>query len=132
MKDRIVKISTFLDPAKIGVLDFATESAKRGFHKKMRGRTTKWQCGEKTWFTNNSTIEKRIIDKTLGQVKHHLMDKGFEQKSIRIFWDTGIIKIKGVKVAEVKEDGELETYGDGDQVKQDVVAFMERWRNKAM
>eukprot|EP00959_Pyramimonas_sp_CCMP1952_P036817 770129-Pyramimonas_sp.AAC.1 len=46
VKDRIVKVSTFPDPAKIGVLDFATGAAKRGFPKKTRGNRTGGSAGK--------------------------------------------------------------------------------------
>jgi len=68
------------------------------------------------------------VDKTLGQVKHQLMNTGLAQQSIRIFWDRGTIKYKGKLIAEITEDGQLTTYGEGDNVKEGVQALMAKWK----
>eukprot|EP00959_Pyramimonas_sp_CCMP1952_P311905 6527796-Pyramimonas_sp.AAC.1 len=63
-----------------------------GFLRKWRGRPATWANGNKLWCKSNDPIEKRLIDKTLGQVKYRLIENGTDQKTIRIYWETEVVK----------------------------------------
>ncbi|CAK0864118.1 unnamed protein product, partial [Prorocentrum cordatum] len=127
--EEVEYVYTFLDPSKVGVITFKRETMKNGFLKNMRTRKVQWTCKENMWFTNNNTYEKRVIDKTLGQVKHLLMNKGYDQKLIRIDWNKEVVKFKGNVIVEVKEEGHLTTYSEGNLVKEEVDSFMQKWKN---
>ena len=128
MKDKPDNISAYSDPGNMGIVQFKTKAVKIGFLKKIRDYIVQWARGDKMWCKNNEPIEKRIVDKILGQNKHNLMDKGHEQKSIRIFWDGGQRPIlKGKAVAEVTPDGNITAYGEGDDIKKQLNDHMAKW-----
>ena len=130
MTNKISDIKTFSDPAKIGIVEFKTNAAKVGLYKKMKGTVVEWETGETMWWTNNDTIEQRIKNKTLGQVKNKLIQAGHEIKTVRIDWAKSEVKIKGVWVAKVGEDGSMQTRNEADSIQKDVEAAMQEWKDK--
>ena len=54
---------------------------------------------------NNDTTAKRIVDKTLGQIKHHLIEKGYCNKDVNIMWEAGKVKVNKEVVATVTSEG---------------------------
>ena len=54
---------------------------------------------------NNDTTAKRIVDKTLGQIKHHRMEKGYGNKDVNIMWEAGKGKVIKEAVATVTNEG---------------------------
>ena len=66
VSDKIVKIFTFTDPSRIGVAQFKSVAGRNGFLKRMHTAGHKWNEQDKMWCKSNTTLEQRIVDKTLG------------------------------------------------------------------
>ena len=109
VQDKSENVFTYEDPAKVCVVQFKTPRAKIGFFKKAKDGDMKWDSGERMWWKNNDDIAKRIVDKTLGQIKFHLVEKGTPINDVKIKWKQQTVKIKDVQVAEVRDDGVFQT-----------------------
>ena len=66
VSDKVVKIFTFTDPSRIGVAQFKSVAGRNGFLKRMHTAGHKWNEQDKMWCKSNTTLEQRIVDKTLG------------------------------------------------------------------
>ncbi|CAK0891697.1 unnamed protein product, partial [Prorocentrum cordatum] len=81
------KVFPFSDPARVGVIEFETEASKIGFYKKIRNVSKQVSENLKLWFTNNRTYKQRLRDKTLGRIKHWLIEKkGCDPEDVQIAW----------------------------------------------
>ena len=53
----------------------------------MNNKEFPWDSGEGMWLSSNKTFQERLLDKTLGQIRHRLIEsKGFYRKDIKIKW----------------------------------------------
>ncbi|CAK0800750.1 unnamed protein product, partial [Prorocentrum cordatum] len=86
---------------KMGVIEFETEAAKRGFFRK-RQAADKTVNGITMWFKSNRTFEERDFDKTLEKVKYHLIEAdGIDKRDVRINWGKGEVSVKSKRVAQI-------------------------------
>ena len=131
LHQRVTNIFTFVDPSKVGVIEFETVAAKRGFFKKLKSRKMELDDGNALYFNNNETWDTRVKNKTLGQVKCKL----FEQKSIaldtiKIDRRTWKVIIGGQVVASLDGGGNITCSGVAQDVQSEVEAYMEDWKKK--
>ena len=88
MKQIIQKVKalfTFVDPSKVGVIEFETVAAKRGFFKKMGQTKVVFDTNTTLFLNNNETWENRVISKTLGHIKYQMTtQKGIAHTEIYI------------------------------------------------
>ena len=123
----VEEVFTFSDPAKVGAIRFTSESPKIRFYKQIRD-APKEVNGHELWFTNNRTFQERVRDKTLGRIKHELVEnQKCDASDVRIFWKIGIVKHKGDKVATVEDDGTFAVNGIATNVENAVRSYMTSW-----
>ena len=129
LKKKIVNVSVFSDPCNIGFIQFETTSAKFGFMKKISKLSKNLESGRRVWFTCNKTLEGRARDKLLGKLKHQLVtSKNVQIQDVKIVWKTGVVKVKGEKVADLGERPfELCTYGIAKVLHDTVVEEVKSW-----
>jgi len=101
-RNKVTKVDTLsqLDPAQMGVIEFESIAAKKGFHKKVKGVKGKVKLpnGKEMWWKDNRNFEERVWDKTLGLVKYLLIEKaGCTAEDVTIDWDVGLVKVKNGK-----------------------------------
>ncbi len=130
MESRVEKVCTFSDPSKIAMVQFKSKASKIGFYKKMKGSTGEWDNGDAMWWKNNDTVEKRVFDKTLGLIKHHLHNRGHSLKDIKIIWPKGEIKLKDEVVAKVTGDFQIEAGSEAESIKAEVERNIAAWKEK--
>ena len=130
-RNKVVDVFAFSDPAKYGVIEFESVPAKIGFYKKIRDVSTKIGGDIELRFEDNKTFPERARDKTLGMIKHHVMQhKGLGKKQVKIDWGTGSVKTKEGEVASVTEDGSI-NIGEGlIEIKKAVEEHMKEWVEK--
>ena len=111
-KGKYDHIGTFVDPSKIGVVQFKSIASKIGFLRRSNNIESKWLNGQSMRFKGNDSVEKRISDKKLGFVKYYLhQTEGHPLANVRSKWKKGEVELLGKKVAWVTETGQL-AYAD--------------------
>jgi len=131
LHQRITSIFTFVEPSKVGVIEFETVAAKRGFFKKMKSRKLELDDGNALYFNNNETWETRIKNKTLGQVKCKLFEnKHVPLDTIKIDRRAWKVIIGGQVVASLDGGGNMTCFGIAKDVKEGVETYMEEWKKK--
>ena len=125
------RIGTFVDPSKIGVVQFKSVASKIGFLRRTNSMETKWTNGENMRFKNNEPIEKQIADKKLVFVKYYLHEtKGHTLGNINIKWKKNTVELEGKRVAWMTETGELQYDESVMNIKTVVDASMSEWLAK--
>ena len=128
---KYIKIGTFSDPSRVGVVQFRSVAAKIGFLRRSNLSETKWTNGETMRFKSNDTIEKRTTDKTLGMIKYHLHNKkGYELKDINIKWRNNVVEYRGKEMAWVTEAGEVKFDSSITDIDELVTASINDWKDK--
>ena len=131
LHQRITSIFTFVEPSKVGVIEFETVAAKRGFFKKLRSRKIELDDGNSLYFNNNETWETRVKNKTLGQVKCKLYEeKKVALDAIKIDRRAWKVIIGGQVVASLDDEGNMTCSGIARDVKAGVETYMEEWKMK--
>ncbi|CAK0877144.1 unnamed protein product, partial [Prorocentrum cordatum] len=126
-RSKVQEVFTFDDPCRIGVIQFVSEAAKRGFFKSIR-KASREINGVKLRFADNRTFQERGRDKALSYVKQYLVDTaGRDAEDIRIWWKTGVVKAKGTKVAWVTKDATVHTSDGWEDMKTEVHGWIEEW-----
>ena len=129
-KAKIVHVGTFTDPCQMGVIEFEAESSKLGFYRKIL-KANKRINGIDLWFSNNRTFEERKRDKTLGIIKHLLIEsKGIPPSKVRIDWKAGFVKVSGKKVVCVSDEAVAEFNEEVHDIKQGVKDGIKAWLAK--
>ena len=124
----VKEVTTFSDPSKVGIIEFTSIPAKIRFYKKMHGVEVKDLVGNKLWFNNNRTFQERVRDGTLDRVKYVIVArKGLELSDVKLMWKSGVVKVKGVKVGSVSDDGVVNLSQEYSGVAEAVRAYMEEW-----
>ena len=128
---KIAAMFTFMDPSKVGVIEFETVAAKRGFFKKM-GQTKVVLDADTTLFLNNNeTWENRVIIKTLGHIKYQMTGQmSIAHTEIYIDRKKQVVKYKGKTKAWVNKDGVFEYDADMNNIKSKVEEIMATWMEK--
>ena len=130
-RHKVNKVFTFSDPARVGVIQFDTEASKIGFYKKIRNVSKQVSDNLKLWFTNNRTYKQRLRDKTLGRIKHWLIEKkGCDPEDVRIAWKNGSVSVTNKKVAWVRDNSEMILKGVAEEVRDEVEEDVEEWKGK--
>ena len=92
-KMKIIEVSTVSDPSRVGVHKFGSVAAKIRFFQRANNKEFPWNSGEGMWLSSNKTLQERLLDKTLGQIRHRLIEsKGFYRKDIKIKWPQKIVR----------------------------------------
>ena len=129
-RNRVKRVFTFSDRARVGVIEFESEASKIGFYKKVRN-SSKTSGNITLWFTNNRTYQQRVRDRTLGLIKHHLVEsKSIPSEDVKIVWKKGVVKVKHNKVAWVSTDATMLLKGVAEEVRDDVEEDIEEWKRK--
>ena len=82
-------------------------------------------------FTSNDTIEKRAVDKTLGFIKHVLMNKqGLQVNEVKIMRQEEIVKIKGRGVAAMSAERQVVYDDEIKDIKGEVEKLLQTWKEK--
>ena len=124
-------IGTFVDPSKIGVIQFKSIASKIGFLRRISTIETKWTNGSNMHFKSNDTIEKRKADKTLGFIKYHLHEtKRLPLSNIAIKWKKNTVEVNGNEVARVSDTGEVTYESDYMDMKTAVDRSISEWKDK--
>ena len=64
---------------------FGSVAAKIRFFQRVNNKELPWNSGEGMWLSSNKTFRKRLLDKTLGQIRPQLIEsKGFCKTDIKI------------------------------------------------
>ena len=129
--EKYINIGTFLDPSKIGIVQFKSLASKFGFLRRTNSTQTKWTNGSDMRFKSNDTVEKRTADKTLGFIKYHLHEtKKQPLASIVIKWKKNAVEVNGKLAASVSDIGEVTYEHEFMDVKPAVEKAMTEWKAK--
>ena len=128
MFGKVDKVFASSDPTKIAVIEFKTKAAKIGFFKKVNTLEVEWENGNRMWFKGNEPIQKRIRNKTLGYIKHQLINKGCAKGDVKINWPDGVVKLKGKKVAEVSPEAVINATEEETEVVDAVSRLIREWK----
>ena len=125
------RVWTYADPSKIGVVQFKSMASKIGFLRRVNNIETKWKNGDDMRFKSNDTIEKRIVDKTMGFIKYHLRETGKHPlKSIIIKWKKNIVEVNGKEAARVNETGDVVYETGFTDIKDAVASAIGEWKER--
>ena len=92
-KMKIIEVSTVSDPSRVGVHKFGSVAAKIRFFQRVNNKEFPWNSGEGMWLSSNKTLQERLLDKTLGQIRHRLIEsRGFYRKGIKIKWPQKFVR----------------------------------------
>ena len=73
-------------------------------------------------------MERRLIERELGQIKYHLNKQGTNMDDIRIKWDSNQVEIKKEKkwrqVAWIDDKGQMQYEAEAEKVKEEVKQYM--------
>ena len=126
-RDKIVTVGTFTDPAPVGYIEFQTEHSKKGFYKRIQ-KAPKHINGVDLMFSNNRTFDERKRDKTLGIIKHQLIEeKGIPSQAVRIDWKRGFVELRRKRVASVSDDAVATFSEEAQDIKTGVETTMKAW-----
>ena len=121
----------FINPSKIGVIQFKTKASKIGFFKKTNQNDITWNNGKPMIFKHNDTIEKRINDKKLGLIKYHLINTANHQEAdVKIKWRKSTVEIKHKAVAKAISGEDIEYEAEAVGIKQSVEEGLIKWKEK--
>ena len=91
----------------------------------------KWLSGDAMWWKNNDTIQKQITDKTLGRIKHQLIEvKGNEIKDVVIRCKKNPVELRKKQVAYVFPDGTFQAKDESEDIGPAVEQYMKAWKAK--
>ena len=128
---KVVKVETWEDPSTFGVITFENPLAKFGFFKKMKTEEIETSQGKTMVFRSNEPYEVRLRNKTLGQIKCKLFEKKhIPLEKVKIDRRGKQVTMDGIRIAYFDEEGNIKYEGAAVDVKAEVNAFMEEWRNK--
>jgi len=103
-RHKVVDVTTFSDPASVGVITFETAAAKIGFYRKLKGHDIKLDHDRHLRFKDNEPWEVRMRNKYVGQAKYQINKQlGIELKEIKIDRKTYVVEVYKKKVAWFKE-----------------------------
>ena len=98
-KMKIIEVSTVSDPSRVGVHKFGSVAAKIRFFQRVNNKEFPWNSGEGMWLSSNKTLQERLLDKTLGQIR----PKSWKAKASA----RQISRSSGPRNCEVKEEVNL-------------------------
>jgi hypothetical protein len=82
-------------------------------------------------FRSNEPYEVRLRNKTLGQIKCKLFEKKqIPLEKVKIDRRGKQVTMDGIRIAYFDEEGNIKYEGAAVDVKTEVDAFMQEWRNK--
>ena len=124
----VVEVSTFTDPASIGVITFSSAAAKNGFWRKIRDHGVKLSNDRMLKFKSNESFEVRTRNQALSQIKFQMVQMlKYDAKDVKILRRTGEVKLKSEKVAEVKADATVVFTDATKDIKETVENHMKEW-----
>ena len=127
----MVEVSTFTDPASIGVITFSSAAAKNGFWRKIRDHGVKLSNDRILKFESNGSFEVRTRNQALTQIKFQMVQMlKYDAKDVKILRKTGEVKLKSEKVAEVKADATMVFTDTTKDIKETVENHMKEWIDK--
>ena len=127
----VVEVSTFTDPASIGVITFSSAAAKNGFWRKIRDHGVKLSNDRMLKFESNESFEVRTRNQALTQIKFQMVQMlKYDAKDVKILRKTGEVKLKSEKVAEVKADATMVFTDTTKDIKETVENHMKEWIDK--
>ena len=127
----VVEVSTFSDPASIGVITFSSAAAKNGFWRKIRDHGVKLSNDRMLKFESNESFEVRTRNQALNQIKFQMVQMlKYDAKDVKILRRTGEVKLKSEKVAEVKADATVVFTDATKDIKETVENHMKEWIDK--
>ena len=127
----VVEVSTFTDPASIGVITFSSAAAKNGFWRKIRDHGVKLSNDRMLKFESNESFEVRTRNQALTQIKFQMVQMlKYDAKDVKILRRTGEVKLKSEKVAEVKADATVVFTDATKDIKETVENHMKEWIDK--
>ena len=127
----VVEVSTFSDPASIGVITFSSAAAKNGFWRKIRDHGVKLSNDRMLKFESNESFEVRTRNQALNQIKFQMVQMlKYDANDVKILRRTGEVKLKSEKVAEVKADATMVFTDTTKDIKETVENHMKEWIDK--
>jgi len=132
LKEKIVEMFCYSDPATAGMLKFRSPAAQRTFLRSSRKLTGK-AIGDDRFmkFGNKLTVVERAAEKRLGYIKHELMTKlDVGVKAVKIHWKKHEVEYQKEKIFKTNKTGERMYFGVGKDLSTTVEAKVKDWLDK--
>ena len=126
LKNNVVEVFTYSDPARSGVIRFNSENNKKHFYRKLRGCTgLQIEENRNMKFSNKLTLKERAIEERLGQIKYrYSLKDDIDKTKIQIYWKQAEVKYKGKRIFWIEKDGQMKYSAEIDDIKTEVEECM--------